>query len=52
MICHMKKIDNVRVYAPTVVVWRIFAVIAVLVAFVREALAWDIEHDEIAQLTG
>ena len=48
----MKKIDNVKLSAPTAVVWRISAVIAVLAAFACEALAWDVEHDEVAQLTG
>ena len=48
----MKKIYNVESSASAVVAGRIFAVIAVVVAFACEALAWDVEHDEVAQLTG
>ena len=52
IICLMKKVYNVELPASAVVAGRILAVIAVVVAFVCEALAWDVEHDEVAQLTG
>ena len=48
----MKKIYNVELSASAVVAGRFFAVIAVVVACVCEALAWDVEHDEVAQLIG